>query len=72
MTSWFLECQIEGLRGKMASIVADWKSLERSISDEENDDFNSMMDALLRASYIIERRAYKLTHEENTEDQNEK
>ena len=31
MTSWFLECQIEGLQSKLNAIRSDWESLNRSL-----------------------------------------
>ena len=79
MTSWFLECQIEGLESKMKVIISDWEALNRSLCDSELNDYNSMLGSLRRAQAIIDGNAARITGSsmytglsKNTEDQNEK
>lgn len=61
MTSWFLECQIEGLQSKLNAIRSDWESLNRSLCDSELDDYNSMLDALIKAQATIDASAIRIT-----------
>jgi flavodoxin len=56
---------------KMKAIISDWESLNRSLCDSELDDYNSMMDSLIRAQAIIEGNATKINGDIVTGDNKE-